>query len=490
MMADNLDLEEHERRHKAHDEFLAVYDDARAELMRIPGVVEVSTAAREQGGKLTRELVFRVWVKEKLAPDAVPAGQEIPKTVKGFPTDVVQERESIPIIGFSDENDTKNYKIKAGGVRIGMDTAGTGQGTLCCFVKLNSDGSTQILSCFHVLRQREFFNSAAAGTDIGVKVGQPEYEESCCCTCNEIAVVGAGDKNLDCAIAKASSDLKFAPKIHQILKPDGTVELTGLISGSGTAAPLDEVWKVGARTGLTRGTLSTATPKMEIHPLAAFPYVADHGDSGSAVVGLATGNVVGLLNSIDKEIAAGGTLGIATPIGPILALLGISVLASDPTQQYGVRDWGEDWNTATEPRVPEDVFAAVADRLDRTERGREMLALIRRRRPEIVELVNHRRPVTVAWRRNLGPSYLAALLRTAREPTYKLPESLDGVTRKDLADRMAEVLAKNGSQDLRADLARWGGLVEEAWLSCSTLDEALDMLERRFDLTEALIAAE
>jgi hypothetical protein len=487
-MANNIDLEEHERRHRAHDAFLAVYDEVRAELMRIPGVVEVATAARERGGQLTQELVFRVWVKEKLPPDAVPPGQEIPKEIRGFPTDVVQERQSIPIIGFNDENDTKNYKIKAGGVRIGVETAGTGQGTLGCFVSLNSDSSTQILSCFHVLRQREYFKNAAAGTDIGVKVGQPEYEESCCCTCNEIGVVGAGDRNLDCAIAKASSDLKFAPKIHQILRGDGTVELAGLINGSGAAAPLDEVWKVGARTGLTRGTLSTATPNMEIHPLAPFPYVADHGDSGSVVVGLATGNVVGLLKSIDKEISAGGTLGNATPIGPILALLGISVLQSDPTQQYNVLDWGEDMDVPPEPRVPEDVFAAIAARLDKTEHGREMLARIRRRRPEIVELVNHRRPVTVAWRRNQGPSYLAALLRTAREPSYRLPDVLNGVTRKELADRMAAVFEQYGSEDLRTDLRRLSGALIHAWLSCSTLQEAIELWESQSGLISELVA--
>src|SRR5437762_537266 len=100
---------------------------------------------------------------------------------------------ALNLTGFNDENDERNYPRKVGGIRIGNDTSG-GLGTLGCFARRNSDSSVVMLSNHHVL-----FNSGAA---IGAKVGQPDYEKSCCCTCNEIGEVVDGELgNLDCAIA-------------------------------------------------------------------------------------------------------------------------------------------------------------------------------------------------------------------------------------------------------------------------------------------------
>jgi len=470
-------LREREERRQVQEQFLAVYDEVKAELMRIPGVVEVGFGLREKEGKLTAEPVFRVYVQQKLPEAEVPASQVIPKEIRGFPTDVITERKRIPILGFNDENDKKNYKTKPAGCSIGPDEAGSGTGTLGCFATLTSDNSTVILSCHHVLMQDEFFHGKPRGTDDNKGVGQPDFSGSCCCVCNEIAKTVTGDKNLDCAIARLNSDVKFAPKVKTIKKADGTVELDGFIEGSDAAVQNDEVWKVGYRTGLTRGTLSQVTPKIEIHPTAAFPYFADHGDSGSVVVNATTNKVVGLLNSIDKEIKDGGTLGFGMPIGPILSLMKITVMPTDHSQSYDVLDWEEERIGVTGPPTPAEVFAATADRLEMTERGQELISLVRRHRAEIADLVNHRRPVTVAWHRSQGPAYLAAMMRTAREPAYRLPEELNGVGREEVITRMRDVLLQHGSGSLKEAIHLHSETLIRLWLECSTFDELVNAWE-------------
>jgi hypothetical protein len=468
-MADKRALAEREVRRQEQARFLAVYEEIKAELLRIPGVVEVGVGLRERRGVLTDEGVFRVYVEEKRPESEVPPAQRIPPSIRGFPTDVITRRGDVLIIGFDDENDTRNYKTKVGGSQIGIDVSGSGTGTLGCFARLTSDNSVVILSCHHVLME--------GGGNVGV--GQPDHSSSWCCTCNEIARTIASPSSqaepaqLDCAVARLKPDVKFAPKSRRIKKTDGTTELAGFIEGSDDPVKGDEVWKIGSRTGLTRGKLSEVAPRLEIHPLPPFPYVANHGDSGSVVVNTLTSKVVGLLRSIDKEIDQGGTLGYATPIGPVLALLGITIIPTDESQEFDVKAWDEERLGVTGPPTPDEVFAAAADRLNMTEAGAELLAIFRRHRQEMTALVNHRRPVTVAWHRAQGPSYLAAVTRSAREPLYRLPDSLNGVTRAEIAHRLRAVFTQYGSEALRADLSTHGDTLMRVWLECSTFDDMI-----------------
>lgn len=439
------------------EQALKIYDDVRRELLRIPGVVEVGVGIKETGGKLTEEVVFRVYVIEKLPETALPPEQVIPKTIRGFRTDVIKRRDRVPIIGFSDEDDWKNYSTKVGGIRIGSQNAG-GTGTLGCFCMLLSDGSVVFLSNHHVLLS----GSAAVGS----KVGQPQHEKSCCCTCNEIGQVHSGTAGaLDCAIGTLNLDVPFFAKVKTIKRGDGTTELNGFISGSGAAVLSEEVWKVGARTGLTRGTITDLVPDLEVTPTAAFPRVANRGDSGSVVVSLATSNVVGLLKSIDT---ATETLGFATPIASVLSTLGITVLPTPP-DDFDVLEPDEDGLEAFSRQARESAFAGIAERLESSEAGREVLHLFRTHRRECLDLVNKERAVTVAWRRNQGPAFLAALARSAKEPIYRIPQEIEGVSRERAAMRMAAALNEHAGDALLADLRLYGAPLVEAFARCDTV---------------------
>lgn len=466
-MADQDALQERAARKSVQARFEAAYPEAEAKLLAIPGAISVGIGLRERGGELTSEPVFRAYVRHKRPLAELTEGERIPAEILGFPVDVLVVRDSIPIIGFDDENDDANYRTKVGGAKIGIDVSGSGLGTLGCFVR-TADGKVAILSNYHVLMD--------GGADIGV--GQPDHSDLLCCTCNEIAKTVAKKTNaatvdeLDCAIAVLKPGVRFQPKIRTIKRPDGTVELEGLLTGSEAATFGDTVWKVGERTGLTRGIISAVSPQVEVSPSPPFAYFANHGDSGSVIVELSTGRVVALLSRIDKEIVDGGKLGLGTPIAPVLSELGVTIIPSSEGEGT-VLGWDEDRiGLVAEPR-PEDVFAAIADRLQMTPSGGGILSLYRHHAKEISTLVNQCRPVTIAWQRNAGPTSLAAVIRSVREPIYRLPSILNDVPREQLADRLLDALGENGSVELQEALASYAPEIRRVWLVHDTVDAML-----------------
>jgi len=462
-------MKSRERWAEEQEQILKIYDEVKQELLRIPGVVDVGVGVKETDGGLTEEAAFRVYVIDKLPESLLPPEQVIPKTIRGFPTDVIRKRDHLKLIGFNDEDDWKNYSTKVGGIRIGNDKE-TGTGTLGCFCRLTGDGSTVFLSNHHVLF--DGFDQTSNTSAIGSKVGQPQYNKSCCCTCNEIGVVLDGEKDpLDCAIAKLNSDVPHFTKARKIKKTDGTTELTGVISGSANAVMSDEVWKVGARTGLTRGTLSQIVPDLEIQPKAPFTKIADHGDSGSVVVRFSDGKVVGLLKSINVD---GGTFGYATPIQPVLTRLKISVIPTDESQDSGdVAESNEERLDIANQVTRDSAFADLAQRLQISEAGRFLLELIRIHRTECLNLVNHRRAVTVTWHRSQGPTFLAALARSAKEPFYLIPDNIEGISRKRAAADIGAVLTAHGSEALRADLREYSAVLIQAFAHCATVEDLI-----------------
>lgn len=440
---------------------LASYEEVRQELERIPGVVEVGVGLRRRAGALVDEAVYVVSVRRKLPPEQVPAGELVPSEIRGVPTDVEEHTEPIPLLGFNDERDTKNYDTKVGGSRIGTEHAG-GHGTLGCFCKRNDTGATVLLSCHHVL----FDGSSEAGSG----VGQDAWSGFICCTCNEIGEVLKGDKNLDAAIASVNADVPFLPKVRRIKKPDGTVEEEGLLLGVGDPVLSQVVWKVGWKTGLTRGTVSKVVPRVEISVNAPFGTFGQPGDSGSVVVDKATGNVVGLLFAITS---ADGLIGLAKKISDVFAVMNVSLLPSDPNAQYTESADEDEEPFALPPPSP---FTALVDRLRDHDAGRELLRIADRHRAECRELINTRRRLTVVWHRNRGPGWLAAFGRSARDPLYRVPEQIDGVRRDQALPAIAEALAAEAGDQLRHDLATHGPALLAALSTQDTVGEVVARL--------------
>ena len=71
-MADQRALDEREARKRDQERFLAAYDEVKADLIHIPGIVNIGMGLRERGGALANEPAFRVYVEEKLPLADVP----------------------------------------------------------------------------------------------------------------------------------------------------------------------------------------------------------------------------------------------------------------------------------------------------------------------------------------------------------------------------------------------------------------------------------
>jgi hypothetical protein len=476
-------MKSREQREAEQQTYLNAYDDVKERLLRIPGVVEVGVGVKETGGQLTEHLAFRVFVREKVPEDELSDEEVVPKKIDGFSTDVIKVRRRRLLIGFDDENDETNYSLKVGGIYIGNDNK-IGKGTLGCFCRWGSH--TVFLSCHHVLFDPwEPDPPPSHGShppppavwhamQNKSRVGQPQYADLCCCVCNAMGTVLDGEPGLDCAIASLDSDVPFLPKIRQIKRNDGTVEANGFIAGQRAAVQWDQVWKIGARTGLTRGTVAQLTPDLEIHPLPPFTRFADHGDSGSVVVFQDTGDVVGLLKAMDDEI---NVFGYATPIQPILAFHGMTIIPTDASQTYNILEREEDRLDRLSAVTANSGFADLVYRLKSTQAGRWLLELIDIHGRECVHLVNTCRPVMVAWRRAQGPSFMAALARSGKVPEYRLPPEIEGVTRKQAALALQASFEKHGSDDLREDLQSNGDRLIEILVRCDTIEELIRDLE-------------
>jgi len=451
------------------ERLLASYDEVREELERIPGVVQVGIGLRHRADALVEEAVYVVKVREKKPANALSAAELVPPIIRGFPTDVVVYREPKLLLGFGDEEDMKNYKTKVGGIACNSDGSG-GVGTLGCFCLLNSDITTVLLSCHHVLFDGE--------AKVGSGVGQPEHSDSWCCTCNEIGKVLKGDTTLDCAIASLNSDVPFFPKIRRIKKSDGSVEEEGLIKGTADPVMMQEVYKVGHKTGLTRGKVTFIAPDVEIDVDSAFTRFCAKGDSGSVIIEKATGNVVGLL----REQIGGGIIGVATKITAVEAAMNITVLVSDPTAAYTERMWDEEEESefALPPTSP---FEALVDRLRHSEAGRGMLELFDRHKDECRALVHARRTFTVAWHRNHGPAWLAALGRSAREPIYRIPNEIEGIPRDVAIHKIATALRAEASLRLREDLDAMLEPLGGALAAADTVDAWCQLIESQHSHT-------
>jgi hypothetical protein len=446
------------------ERLMAMLPAVRDELLRIPGVARVAVGIRERGGRLTGEFVFRVHVAQKVPESALPREHIVPKSIHGVPTDVVVRSGEIPDIGFNDENDERKYRPLVGGCRIGAEVAG-GTGTMGAVCRRTIDDKIVLLSNWHVLID--------PGGAIGDGVGQPRWRKSCCCTCDRVGTVLAfAIKPLDCAIAELRAGEPFAPKIRRILRDDGSVEQEGFIAGSAAPVAGDEVYKVGARTGLTRGIIDEVdTDRMEVVPNPEFPRMSNNGDSGAVYVSLETDMVCGLHRS---RLSGTPTTGVGTPFDLVMSTLSIDVIPTDPDSEYEVADMEEESLVRIALDPP---FAAIVDQMEMSYAGRELLRLIETHRQECLDLVNRGRRFTVAWHRAQGPAYLAALARSAHDQSYRIPQRINGVSRNEAARRLADALRRSASAAFAADLQTLGPALTSALIRGDTIGEVLQEWE-------------
>lgn len=290
-------------------------------------ILGVGIGEKIRRGEGTGRLSVKVYVQEKLAPDQVAPGFQIPRRWKGALTDVEQVGTVVALGACTDSRRTRQRPLMAGiSVSFHADDRPSA-GTLGAFVRNAKDrNSLLLLSNNHVLADS---NGLPAGTAI-VQPGSLDggrLRRDRVGALAHFVPLGFGSRaNLvDCAVARLDSRVKASP------------EICGVGAVPGHAAPRRNmrVAKHGRTTGFTEGVISDVHVTIKVSygnaGTALFrdqvairgrgePFSAA-GDSGSLIVTAGSHRACALLFAG----AQAENLTFANKIGHVLRALKISL---------------------------------------------------------------------------------------------------------------------------------------------------------------------
>lgn len=475
-------------------------------LRALPGVFHVSVGLKEASQRLvTDRLCIRVYVHEKRSLDELPPEHCIPAEIAGVPTDV----NVVPSVEFQADN--SRYRPILGGIQISngwvdVDPPGTlpriVSGTLGCLAIDKTDDDEMFLSARHVL----------LGNTVGN--GDAIYQPAPVWFPNRLAPVqtphhftGDGDKigvvrravisaKVDAGIARIDVSscchccgIHFSNEIHRLKV--GSTPSNSTIVGDEAATAGMSVFKVGAGTLRTEGrvvdvnfptfTIPGSTPRtftgqIAIQQTNTAVQFSDVGDSGAVVINAAS-KVVGMVVAAGKDAtgAPAGFITLANHIADVLSELNIRIPYASEVKVTAAEAL-LDAPRIAEAKIPEP-YRLFRERLQNHARTALVFDLGRGHADEITKLINHCRPVTLAWHRAHGPAWLATLMGAVRDGHYKISARVKGVALHEALDRMREVLTKHGSPALRETMQRReGDVLIEATRGSGDLNELLEHL--------------
>lgn len=524
------------------------YDDARRELMRIPGVTGVGIGLKRVADRLTEDACYRVYVEQKQPEDGLPPEHVIPKSVRGIATDVLEKFDGVAPLRNEcpDGPDEEEKSTLRGGIQItnnrrvtrrdpfGKITRERFPGTLGCFATLTGVGATCLLTNHHVL----YAGNASVGDKL--KIGQPEPKESICCDSDVIATTfsaqeiqdvrqAIGDASwqpgfkspvLDCAVARLETDRAIRFEVEDLgpitgqaarTNADAAIPFVRVAVGQRvrkrgrtscvTVGVVEEVDynEVFPLTGaVTRDHQILITPvdpttNQPVQPVDGIfsPSFTRSGDSGSLVLN-EQGEVVGLLWAVrtpqlpdpnDPTLVqpTPNGQGLVNHIELVTDALHIDISFAPPGPGGPITATVETPARRSDPEplvTSSQLFRRIAAELSESENGRHLLELVRRFDAEVIDLINHDRPVMVAWRRNRGPAFVAAFISHGLGKIDRMPVELDGVRLGALARIMADRLCERGSPELAEAIASHRALALGYVDSFETLDDVLRAIGR------------
>jgi hypothetical protein len=499
-------------------------------LADLPGVQAVGVGSKEVDGRLTGEPAIKVFVRRKLPLDEIPAGERIPESVEGIPTDVVETGEIHPLAGPPganrpddfDHGDSARHRPLIGGSQL--TTAGSSNtGTLGCFVWEQADhGKAYALTNFHVIQPPDLSAPTVGSTEVGQPSAGGSWTECCIGTIGKYA-----------GGARVNQEGKLTDRDEALVRidPGGRwqADIIGIGAGGADGAvrgvhPVTEdeansgsyqVRKRGKRTRLTGGILSARVDSGSISdnvlvvnpnpaPSSGTSFFAVEGDSGSALLNDAD-EVVGLVYARD-DAGHGFALMIGDVLSRLAADLGGGVVLEVATaSSAGVV------NTvpgATMVALPREVVATLAPGapaaagepaaapipgwllpvpppqpgtlahlerdLDRSRSGRRLVTLWLEHQGELVALVNTNRRIATTWHRSGAAALFQLLARMTVDPGVRLPDTVYGQPLSACIDRVHAMIARYASARLRRDLDEFRASLPD--LAGRTYPQILDAL--------------
>lgn len=463
------------------EEVAALRPEAEAELKKYRGVVGVSYGYKERGGKVTDELALRVYVTEK-GPAAELASEDlIPREYKGVPTDVLNVLHGDPLQTSVCEDKEHHMPLVCGMLITNGKVQAGGKysaGTLGFFA---TNGGNPPKNIVLVSNNHVFFDP---GVKVGDPINQAYPDQTSIAHIENAGMNGAHSYQypgesadtffVDAATARLDIDVcsttghtikncgvSFANRFRVAA---GAGQTQSPIAGVGRAQSVgDIVSKAGASTGRTVGKVRDPNG---VHGDGSKMIIIDptqrdcnnklqfaiHGDSGAAVLN-DKNELIGIVAEGDPTHP--GSV-FACHIAPVLDTLNVVPITAKhlPTGNPAFDA------SAVTPAVAAGGGAPVPapmvfQRFLATDEGRRMSSLVEENRPEVAYLLNHCRPVTVAWHRGKGPRFIDEAAINYYDPKHPIPREIDGVTREMLIQRMADLFTKHGSERLRAIVDRW-----------------------------------
>jgi len=485
------------------DRLLAVKDRAAALFLTIPGVTGVGLGGRERDGRPTGEIVLKAFVARKLSAAELGPAELLPAQFEGVGVDVVELPEPTleggPVVevgspalpgspgtSAGDLDDTE-YRPLKGGARVQVGLGGAGFGTLGCLMTDPADpAKVYALTNFHVVKPKAG-PAPVAGT---TRLGQPDNQDGptkCCSHIIGTFAGGSADTIEDAAVIRLDGGLTWLAEVNELGVVTGTHTLT-----LAEVSPLTyQVRKRGARTGLTGGIVESINTTIKVDGITRTNvtvvkpnpnpgvkaggklFFSDAGDSGSAI--LNTSNEVVALHFAGSQV---GILhkGLELPIADILAQLHavtnltLAVATATDKGQVKVVPGAPPVAPPVAPRarpVPgpalaltaaaeaaSPVMARVGTDLTASAAGLSLRALWLDHHAELLDLINTRRRVTLAWHRGGGPALLQSFLRMAADPARTMPATIAGEAPMERIARIHAVLRANASPGLRLALDR------------------------------------
>jgi len=432
-------------------------NSVKSELSKNSNVLAIGIGIKETNNQFTDEISYRVFVAEKKDKTLLSKNELIPDQIGDFKTDVLTPyvvRDRVDVCGDERRTLSKHRPLQAG---IAISTDSDSYGTLGWFGKLDADNTPILLTNKHVL----WDTTSEVRTDKR-NVAQPQLgkvSNCCCCSCGSDNVIGetiVGIKDtatltptsVDCAIAKINSE--FASDIVFNITNDSTSEVL-TVDGTAAAVVGETVRKIGARSAFTRGTvvhigdtavagtdplggtISIRTGQVLVIPTPEETYQLDddgtckfafsnNGDSGSVIIN-ASNQIVALLYGGDEK-SNSVDVTFANNINNVLTALsnnGNPISLSTSGASPGARKAFAKSRPFVKPQA-KNQLEIIRD----LNRASLLHRLYMDHFEEVLDLINHCRPVTLAWQRNQGPAYVAALGRAAKVDHYRIPYDIEG----------------------------------------------------------------
>lgn len=304
------------------------------ELIALPGVNGVDIGLKEVGGERTKIPCIIVYVSKK---GEYAEGGEIPPSIEGIPTDVVEgsfehlaaRPETEALLSDTSQIDSGRYDPVKGGAQIAPARFDGMYGTVGMLVKDSTTNEEMWLSCYHVMCVDDKWDQPGINRAItqqsiwkGAKSPADDIGDIVRSHYGQIERRWAYDWYVDCAVSTAAGRPTSAAIIS-----------IGTPKGARNASHAALVYKYGSTTTRTTGVVRSTNATVKVNNTVFYYQVsieppfpggapfAQPGDSGAIVVDTD-------FYAVGMIMSGGGNLSEANPINDVLGAMEVYVSAA------------------------------------------------------------------------------------------------------------------------------------------------------------------